>query len=97
VGDNTSEGIILIDSLLRLLRRRTIANGLKKLSLDPARVKYVLVIHGHGDHYLGSKFLQDRYGAHIILSQADWDLMAKDRTAAQLKPRKDMVATMVRS
>ncbi len=89
----TSEGIILIDSLYDYSVEEQIENGLKKLSLDPARVKYVLVSHGHGDHYLGSKFLQDRYGAHIILSQADWDLMAKDRTAAQLKPRKDMVAT----
>jgi metallo-beta-lactamase class B len=89
----TSEGIILIDSLYDYSVEEQIANGLKKLSLDPAKIKYVVVSHGHGDHYLGSKFLQDRYGAHIILSEADWNQMANDRTAAQLKPKKDMVAT----
>jgi metallo-beta-lactamase class B len=89
----TSDGIILIDSLYDYSVEQQIADGLKKLSLDPARIKYVLVTHGHGDHYLGSKFLQDRYGARIILSEADWNLMANDRNAAQLKPKKDMVAT----
>ncbi len=89
----TSDGIILIDSLYDYSVEEQIANGLKKLSLDPAKIKYVVVTHGHGDHYLGSKFLQDRYGAHIILSEADWNFMANDRNAAQLKPKKDMVAT----
>jgi metallo-beta-lactamase class B len=89
----TSDGIVLIDSLYEYSVEEEIANGLKKLGLDPSKIKYVIVTHGHSDHYLGSKFLQDHYGAHIILSEADWNLMATDRIPAALKPKKDMVAT----
>ena len=89
----TPDGIILIDSLYEYSVEEQIANGLKKLGLDPAKIKYVVVTHGHLDHYLGSKFLQDHYGAHIVLSEADWNLMARDNIPAELKPKKDMVAT----
>ncbi len=89
----TSDGIIMIDSLYEYSVEEQITNGLKKLGLDPAKIKYVIDTHGHLDHYLGSKFLQDRYGAHILLSEADWNLMARDNLPAELKPKKDMVVT----
>ena len=49
--------------------------GLKKVGLDPANVKYVLVGHGHGNHFGGASFFQERYGAKVGLTAADWDLM----------------------
>ncbi|HEY3045240.1 MAG TPA: MBL fold metallo-hydrolase [Vicinamibacterales bacterium] len=62
------------------------------LGLDPARIKYVLVSHGHVDHVGGAKLLQDRFGARVIMSAADWDLVGGS-TAAYPKPKRDMVAT----
>ena len=91
----TSEGIVLIDSLYDYSVEPLIVNGLKKLNLDPTTIKYVIVTHGHGDHDLGAKFLQERYGARIVLSEADWAYMRIEPffPFPDLKPRKDVVAT----
>ena len=66
---------------------------MKTLGLDPAQIKYVIVSHGHGDHSGGAKYLQDKYGAHIILSEADWDLLDRTRNNpnAQPVPKRDMM------
>jgi glyoxylase-like metal-dependent hydrolase (beta-lactamase superfamily II) len=44
-----------------------IIDGLKKVGRDPAKIKYVLITHGHNDHDQGAKMLQDRYGARVAL------------------------------
>ena len=90
---STSEGIILHDTAFDYMVEAQIVDGLRELGLDAAEIKYVIVAHAHGDHYLGAKYLQDTYGARIILSEADWDVLANDNNPAELKPRKDMVAT----
>jgi len=87
----TSDGIILIDTLFNYATEPEIAGGLRKLGLDPAKIKYVVVSHGHGDHHGGAKFLQDQFNPHIILSATDWDLVERD--TRNPKPRRDMVAT----
>ncbi len=86
----TSAGIIVIDALYDYSVDDEIAEGLKKVGLDPAAIKYVVVSHGHGDHSAGAKYLQDRYKARVILSASDWDLLDRGRGA---KPSRDMVAT----
>jgi metallo-beta-lactamase class B len=86
----TSAGIIVIDALYDYSVDDEVAEGLKKLGLDPANIKYVIVSHGHGDHSAGAKYLQDRYKAHVLLSAGDWDLLDRGRGA---KPARDMVAT----
>lgn len=89
----TSEGIIMYDAGFDYSVEESVDNGLKKFGLDPARIKYVIVSHGHTDHYGGARHLQDKYGARIILSEVDWGLIEKDRTPAELKPKKDMIGT----
>src|SRR6267378_195647 len=86
----TSEGIIVIDTIFDYSVEEEVAGGLKKLGLDPARIKYAVVTHPHPDHYGGAKFLQDRYGARVLMSAADWDVL--DR-ANGTKPKRDMIAT----
>ena len=89
---NTSEGIILIDAIYDYSIEDEVANGLPKVGLDPKKIKYVIVSHGHIDHAGGAKFLQDRFGAHVIMGETDWDLL--ERTGgAWPKPRRDMIAT----
>jgi metallo-beta-lactamase class B len=87
----TSAGIIVIDPLFDYSVEDEVVGGLRKLGLDPANIKYVLVSHGHFDHVGGAKLLQDRFGAHVLLSAADWDLL--DRDNARWKPRRDMIVT----
>jgi metallo-beta-lactamase class B len=88
----TSEGIILVDAIWDYSVDDEVVGGLKKLGLDPAAIKYVLVSHGHIDHAGGAKYLQDRFRARVILSAADWDLIGRN-TGAWPKPKRDMVAT----
>jgi len=71
----TSSGIILIDSGYANEVESLLVNQMKKVGLDPAQVKTVILTHGHGDHFGGASYFQDRYGAHVVESAADWDLM----------------------
>jgi metallo-beta-lactamase class B len=87
----TSAGIIIIDTLYNYASEPEIVEGLRKVGLDPATVKYVLITHGHGDHDQGAKLLQDRYGARVALGEGDWELIEKAATMPGGKPRKDMV------
>jgi metallo-beta-lactamase class B len=91
----TSEGIIVIDTIYDYSVEEEVVNGMKKLGLDPARIKYAIVSHGHGDHSGGAKYLQERFGARVVLSAEDWDLL--DRSTrnpnAQPVPKRDIVAT----
>jgi metallo-beta-lactamase class B len=91
----TPQGIILIDSGYADRVEKEVVDGMKSLGLDPAKVKYVLVGHGHGDHFGGSSYLQDHYGAKIGLTAADWDLMypanPPANAANQVKPKRDLV------
>lgn len=87
----TPEGIIVIEALFGYAAGPEIAEGLKKVGLDPVNIKYVIVSHGHGDHSGGMKYLQDTYNPKMILSEADWDLLDKD--TRNPKARRDMVAT----
>src|SRR4029077_13994821 len=57
----TSEGIILHDPAYNYMVKDAVEGGFKKLGLDPAQIKYIIVAHAHTDHYLGAKYLQDTY------------------------------------
>ena len=89
----TSDGIILHDTAYDYMVDAQIVDGLREFGLDPAQIRYVIIAQGHSDHYFGAKRLQDTYSARIIMSEADWDLVANDNNPAELKPRKDIVAT----
>jgi metallo-beta-lactamase class B len=87
----TTKGIILLDAIFDYSIEAEVDEGLRKLGLNPADIKYVIVSHGHGDHAGGAKFLQDKYGAHLLMSAADYDML--DRQNPSWKPKRDMVVT----
>jgi len=90
---STSDGIILIDTLFTYNSEEEIVGGLKKLGLDPAQVKYVIITHAHGDHVGGAKLMQDRFKSHIVMGGADWDSIEKSVNGyPEGKPKRDMVA-----
>ena len=66
----TSEGIILIDTLFGYAVKDEIVDGLNKLGLNPATIRYAVVTHAHPDHYGGAKTLQDRYKTRIVMSRS---------------------------
>lgn len=89
----TSDGIIVIDTLFNYAAEAEIIDGLKKLGLDPATIKYVILTHGHGDHDQGVRLLQDRYHPHVVVSAQDWELMEKGPDMPGGKPIRDIVGT----
>ena len=100
LGDNatawavtTSEGIILIDATWDYSVEELIVNGFKKLGLDPAQIKYVVVTVAKPQIFGGARLLQDRYKSHVLLSEADWNVIEKGNFSPEIKPRKDMVVT----
>ena len=88
-----SDGIIVIDTLFNYAVEDEMVDGLKKLHLDPRRVKYVIVSHAHGDHDEGARLFQDRYGAHVVMGEADWDSLDKSADIPGGKPRRDVVGS----
>lgn len=79
---NTLGNIYLIDSLNNSSEAQNIIiPGMQKLGLDPAKIKGVLITHGHGDHYGGAKYIQDTYGADVYIGLID-----KNYIADQLLP-----------
>lgn len=87
----TPAGIIVIDPLFDYSVEAAVVEGLRKVGLDPADVEYVLVSHGHLDHAGGAKLLQERFGARVLMSAADWDMLERDNP--RWKPRRDLVIT----
>jgi len=96
----TSAGIMLIDPGHAKDVETVLLPGLKTLGLDPTNIKVVILAHGHEDHFGGSAYLQEHYGAHIYMAAADWDFINVPRPPAAggnaappvPLPKRDMVA-----
>lgn len=72
---DTSDGLLMIDSLGADQTETQLLPGFQKLGLDPAKVKVIVVGHGHADHFGGTPYFQEHYGSKIYIATADWDLM----------------------
>lgn len=81
----TSDGLLMIDSLGANQVETQLLPGFAALGLDPAQVKVILIGHGHADHFGGSPYMQEHFGSKVYISAADWDLMEHPSAAAQAK------------
>ena len=90
----TSEGLVLIDSGYADQVDSVLLPGMAQLGLDPQDIRYVVVLHGHADHYGGSPHLQERFDARVVASEADWELMEgiDPGGGSPRAPARDMVA-----
>lgn len=91
----TSEGLILIDAGYPDQVESVLLPGLKALGFDPAKVRDVIVTHGHSDHFGAARYFQDTYQAKVFLSAADWDLVGgqQGKPGAPQAPRRDQIVT----
>jgi metallo-beta-lactamase class B len=87
----SSEGIVLLDAGFENKAEAVLVPQLQKVGLDPARVKYILLGHGHADHFGGAKYFQDKYGTKIATTAADWELIQAPARGGGAKPVKDVV------
>jgi metallo-beta-lactamase class B len=88
----TSSGLVLIDAGYGDQLDAVLLTGMKKLGLDPARVTHVIVAHGHGDHFGGASYFQQR-GARVVMGAPDWDLVEAPAAPAVAPPKRDIAVT----
>jgi metallo-beta-lactamase class B len=90
----TREGIILLDTLYPYNSEEAIIGGMRKVGLDPKDIKYMLITHAHNDHVGGAEIFQKQYGPRVVMSAADWDLLAQYPNRYKgMSPKRDIVAT----
>jgi metallo-beta-lactamase class B len=94
----TSDGIILIDTTFEYETEPVIVGGLKKVGLDPANVKYVIITHAHPGEVGGAKLMQDQFGSRIVIGEGDWEMIEKSvNLFPHGKPKRDIAVTDVQN
>jgi metallo-beta-lactamase class B len=75
---DTGAGLILFDTLNNPKEAEDVlVPGLKQLGLDPGNIKYIVLSHGHADHFGGAPYFQEHYNTPVLMTAADWDLIAR--------------------
>jgi metallo-beta-lactamase class B len=88
----SNDGYILYDTQDVYDAEDVLVGGLKKLGLDPAKVKYVIVSHGHAGETGGAYLFQSRYGSRIVMN--DWDMIEASVNGYPTgKPKRDIAPT----
>lgn len=92
----TSDGLVLIDAGYPDQVETVLLPGIQALGLDPVKVRAVIVLHGHSDHFGAARYFQDNFGASVYLGAEDWDLLdapaaakGKSKGPPVLPPRRD--------
>jgi metallo-beta-lactamase class B len=70
----TTDGLILVDSTQEPLVDHVI-DGIRKLGFEPKNIKYILLTHGHLDHFGGAGKIQALSGARVATLEEDWTLI----------------------
>jgi metallo-beta-lactamase class B len=90
----TSQGIIVIDSLNTPEEaEKILISGMVKAGLDPKQIKYVVIGHGHFDHFGGTPYLQSVYKPRVLMSGADWDFIVASPQRNRELPARDTSIT----
>jgi len=75
---STKDGLILFDTMWSTDDAVNIIEpGMHKFGLNPADIKYIVMTHGHVDHWGGAKYFQDKYHPRLLMGGADWALTEK--------------------
>lgn len=81
---STSDGYVLVDTLYTAAEvERVVLPGMRKLGLDPDRIRLVLVTHGHVDHAGGRGYFQAK-GVPVMMAEEDWRTLGGAPTPASV-------------
>jgi metallo-beta-lactamase class B len=68
----TSDGLVLFDTLYNPQEAANIIEGgMRKLGLDPAQIKLVVLTHSHNDHSGGMPYFRSK-GIRVMVGEPDW-------------------------
>src|SRR6266571_6892267 len=70
----TPEGNILFDSAQEPYVDYVISN-IRKVGVDPKSIKYIILSHGHLDHFGGAAKIQEASGARVVAVEEDWKMI----------------------
>ncbi|MCB9739547.1 MAG: MBL fold metallo-hydrolase [Deltaproteobacteria bacterium] len=79
------EAMFLVDAGLQR-DAAALEERMRDAGIDPAKVRAVVVTHGHADHVGGASHFRSRYGARIIAGAGDRAMLAAGRHEAPLCP-----------
>jgi metallo-beta-lactamase class B len=93
----TSAGIIMIDTAQEPYVDHVI-DSIKKSGFDIKDIKYIVLSHGHLDHFGGAARIAELSGARVAALDEDWKMMeqfatrpGKDGARPDIAPKRDMV------
>lgn len=81
----TSEGPVLIDTLYQPYTDQLIDN-IRKIGVDPADIRMVLLTHGHFDHVGGASRLRALTNAKFVMTEEGWREAQADAQKSRGKP-----------
>ena len=70
----TPEGNILFDSAQEPYVDYVVTN-IRKVGVDPRSIKYIILSHGHLDHFGGAAKIQEASGARVVAVEEDWKMI----------------------
>ena len=71
----SNDGYILFDAMDNEEQARDIiVANMRKMGLDPTRIRYVVFGHHHFDHTGGGEYIQRTFKARAVMGRDDWDL-----------------------
>jgi metallo-beta-lactamase class B len=95
----TPQGVIMFDTTQEPFVDKLIDN-IKKVGVNPRDIKYIVINHGHIDHFGGSARMQELTGARVIAIAEDWTMIeaaegkvnTRDPGKPNRVPKPDIVA-----
>jgi metallo-beta-lactamase class B len=93
----TSAGLILVDGAQEPYVDHVL-DSIRKSGFDPRNIRYILITHGHLDHFGGVARIQELSGARVAAVAEDWQLIeeaasrpGRGGAPSPRVPRRDMV------
>jgi metallo-beta-lactamase class B len=92
----TSDGLILVDSAQEPYVDHVI-DSVRKAGFDPRNIKFILITHGHLDHFGGAARIQALSNARVAMLEEDWQLVeaaaksSANSASGSGAPKRDLV------